>query len=164
MWHAELGRSLPDLWSGQSSPWRCSRTTRARPSPLGHSGNGQRAWLRQLELQTAREMERFLLRIDRGGWTARRFRPRPGSPPSGCAGGCRRSGRGKQGDASLETAYCAELVAVTYQAMGLLPPDGSRTGMTLAGSGAGMISTLPAGPHRRGDRRPDPLAGAADRS
>jgi hypothetical protein len=28
--------------------------------------------------------------------------------------------RGKQ-DASLETAYCAQLVAVTYQAMGLLP-------------------------------------------
>jgi hypothetical protein len=26
-------------------------------------------------------------------------------------------------DASLETAYCAEIIAVTYQAMGLLPGD-----------------------------------------
>jgi hypothetical protein len=26
-------------------------------------------------------------------------------------------------DAELETAYCAEIVAVTYQAMGLLPTD-----------------------------------------
>ena len=26
-------------------------------------------------------------------------------------------------DAALETAYCAEVVATTYQAMGLLPPD-----------------------------------------
>jgi hypothetical protein len=26
-------------------------------------------------------------------------------------------------DASLETAYCAEIIAVTYQAMGLLPDD-----------------------------------------
>ena len=51
---------------------------------------------------------------------ARRFRPRPGSPPGGCAGGCHRSARGAR-DAALETAYCAEIVAVTYQAMGLLP-------------------------------------------
>jgi hypothetical protein len=30
--------------------------------------------------------------------------------------------RGEQ-DAGLETAYCAEIVAITYQAMGLLPAD-----------------------------------------
>jgi len=35
----------------------------------------------------------------------------------GVAGFCRRGER----DASLETAYCAQIVAVTYQAMGLLP-------------------------------------------
>ena len=30
--------------------------------------------------------------------------------------------RESEQDASLETAYCAQIVAVTYQAMGLLPP------------------------------------------
>ena len=52
------------------------------------------------------------------GWTARRSRAPPGSRPAGCWAGCPRSAAAEE--ASLETAYCAEVLAVTYQAMGLL--------------------------------------------
>jgi hypothetical protein len=51
----------------------------------------------------------------------------------------------RTGDADLETAYCAELLAVTYQAMGLLPGR-HRPGWYDAGrfwSGDGLH--LPAG-------------------
>jgi hypothetical protein len=48
-------------------------------------------------------------------------------------------------DADLETAYCAEVVAVTYQAMGLLP-DGRRPNWYDAGRfWSGDDLNLPAG-------------------
>jgi hypothetical protein len=118
MWHAELGRSLPDLWSG----------TRHRGVQLHDLRDavmvwvtryGQRAWLRQLDHPVDRAMEdaalRTIARLDgtpfpstarlATGWLL------------GRAPGIRRGG----GQAGLETAYCAEVLAVTYQAMGLLP-------------------------------------------
>jgi hypothetical protein len=131
MWHAELGRALPDIWAGARhrgvqlhdlhaavTHW----TTRYR----------QRAWLRQLEPAVTREMEDAVLktiaRLDGTPFpsTARLLSrwlygrvPRLPKPLRG---------RGPQlpemSEARLETAYCAEVVAITYQAMGLLP--GSR--------------------------------------
>jgi hypothetical protein len=118
MWHAELGRSLPDLWSG----------TRHRGVQLHDlrdavgvwaSRYGQRAWLRQLDGQVTREMEDAVLRtIARLDGT-----PFPSTTRlaarwlTGRIPAARRQAR----DAGLETAYCAEVVAITYQAMGLLP-------------------------------------------
>lgn len=118
MWHAELGRSLPDLWSG----------TRHRGVQLHDlrdavvvwaSRYGQRAWLRQLDGQVTREMEDAVLRtIARLDGT-----PFPSTTRlaarwlTGRIPAARRQAR----DADLETAYCAEVVAITYQAMGLLP-------------------------------------------
>src|ERR1700722_7736276 len=61
MWHAELGRSLPDLWSG-------SRHRGAQLHDLcaafsaGANRYGKRAWLRQLEPAPGRAMEDALLR------------------------------------------------------------------------------------------------------
>jgi hypothetical protein len=118
MWHAELGRSLRDMWTGDHhrgvqlhdlrdavTQW----TTRYR----------QRAWLRQLDPPADRDMEnsalRAVARLDGTPFpsTARLFSrwlvgraPIPRTPAS---------------DARLETAYCAEVVALTYQEMGLLP-------------------------------------------
>jgi hypothetical protein len=79
----------------------------------------QRAWLRQLEPQADRGMEdaalRTIARLDGTPFpsTARLFSrwlygraPLPHRATT---------------DAALETAYCAEVVAITYQAMGLLP-------------------------------------------
>jgi hypothetical protein len=109
MWHAELGRALPDL--------------RAAVLQWGHR-YGQRAWLRQLEGPVGREHEdgalRAVARLDgtpfpstarlAGRWLRGRL---PGAL------------RRRRSAAGLETAYCAEVVAVTYQEMGLLPGDRS---------------------------------------
>jgi hypothetical protein len=80
---------------------------------------GQRAWLRQLDQPVTREMEDALLR------TIARM---DGTPfPSTTAMASRwLSGRVPTirrdiKDADLETAYCAEVLAVTFQSMGLLP-------------------------------------------
>ena len=118
MWHAELGRSLPDLWSG--SRHRGVQLHDLRDAvTIWVTKYGQRAWLRQLEPAATREMEDAVLR------TIARL---DGTPfPSttrlasrwllGRAPAIRRQTR----DTKLETAYCAEVLAITYQAMGLLP-------------------------------------------
>jgi hypothetical protein len=79
---------------------------------------GQRAWLRQLEPPAGRAMEDAVLR------TVARL---DGTPFPSTAQLAWRWARGRvpaigrRGrDADLETAYCAEVVAVTYEAMGLL--------------------------------------------
>jgi hypothetical protein len=125
MWHAELGRSLPDLWSG--SRHRGVQLHDLRDAvTVWATRYGQRAWLRQLEPAVTREMEDAVLR------TIARL---DGTPfPSttrlasrwllGRAPAIRRQARDTQlqtRDTKLETAYCAEVLAITYQAMGLLP-------------------------------------------
>src|SRR3954452_13326036 len=61
MWHAELGRSLPDLWSGGHQ--RGAQLHDLREAVLVWAGKyGQRAWLRQLDRPVSREMEDAVLR------------------------------------------------------------------------------------------------------
>jgi hypothetical protein len=118
MWHAELGRSLPDLWSGSRQRGVQLHDLRDAVT-VWATKYGQQAWLRQLEPAATREMEDAVLR------TIARL---DGTPfPSttrlasrwllGRAPAIRRQTR----DTKLETAYCAEVLAITYQAMGLLP-------------------------------------------
>ena len=125
MWHAELGRSLPDVWAG-------THTRGAQLHDLGDAVRhwskryGQRAWWRQLHPEVGPEAEdavlRTIARMDGtpfpssatvfGRWfrgQARRGRPARGRPDA----------------EALDSAYCAEIVAMTYQAMGLLPADRS---------------------------------------
>jgi hypothetical protein len=79
----------------------------------------QRVWLRQLEPPVTRAMEDALLR------TIARL---DGTPFPSTArlltrwlyGRVPRRAR-EPAEGKLETAYCAEVVAITYQAMGLLP-------------------------------------------
>ncbi|WP_430496281.1 hypothetical protein ACQRWP_18000 [Micromonospora trifolii] len=186
MWHAELGRSLPDLWSGTHQ--RGVQLHDLRDAVCVWANRyGQRAWLRQLDPPADAEMERAVLRtiarLDgtpfpstaQLAWRWVRGRvpalPRPGrlpalphlgrlsalsrlgqptprpTPadrpnPADRANQADRADRATQGDRAdranpsgpvssarsagerdraLETAYCAEVVAVTYEAMGLLP-------------------------------------------
>ncbi len=129
MWHAELGRSLPDLWAGAHH--RGVQLHDLRDAVLVWARRyGQRAWLRQLEPPVPSEMEdavlRTIARLDgtpfpstaqlAGRWLR-------GRVPSIKLGELRR--RGNDG-VDLESAYCAEVVAHTYEAMGLLP-GGRRT-------------------------------------
>jgi len=116
MWHAELGRSLPDLWTGNHQ--RGVQLHDLRDAVRVWSEKyGQRCWLRQLEPSVTRDMEdgvlRAIARLD-------------GTPFPSTA---RLAGRWLSGriplrqrtEAAAETAYCAEVLAATYQEMGLLP-------------------------------------------
>ena len=112
LWHAELGRSLPDVWTGE----------RQRGVQLHLLGDAvrtwneryrQRAWMRPLEGTIERHHEDRLMEvIDR--LDGRPFPTTPGLVRQWLNGRFRRS-------SSLEAIYCAELVATTYQHMGLLP-------------------------------------------
>src|SRR2546421_4153988 len=61
MWHAELGRSLPDMWSGTHQ--RGAQLHDLRDAVIVWASRyGQRAWLRQLEHPVTREVEDAVLR------------------------------------------------------------------------------------------------------
>jgi hypothetical protein len=118
MWHAELGRSLPDLWAGAHQ--RGVQLHDLRDAVIVWATRyGQRAWLRQLEPPAGRELEDAALR------TVARL---DGTPFPSTARLASRWVRGRmplppfrKREVTLETAYCAEVVAVTYEEMGLLP-------------------------------------------
>ncbi|WP_327029027.1 hypothetical protein OG989_28530 [Micromonospora sp. NBC_01740] len=163
MWHAELGRSLPDMWTGTHQ--RGVQLHDLRDAVCVWANRyGQRAWLRQLDPPADAEMEKAVLRtvarLDgtpfpstaqlawrwlRGRVPAVRLPALPGrvgdreaapAPDPTGATAPDRSGVTAPNptgatapdraaiavrDRALETAYCAEVVAVTYEAMGLLP-------------------------------------------
>jgi hypothetical protein len=120
MWHAELGRSLQDHWTGGHHRGVQLHDLRAAVTRW-QEVYGQDAWLRQLTPEVGRAEEdavmRSIARLDgvsfprtarlagrwlrgRDAYVARRDRDRPRPRP--------------------EEAYCAEVVALTMQEMGLL--------------------------------------------
>jgi hypothetical protein len=115
LWHAELGRSLPDVWTGTHQRGaQLHRLTDAASTWVNKYG--QQAFFRQIDPIATAEMEDRALAVVEE-MTARRF-PNTGRLVSRwLKGRARRS-------ASLEYVYCAELVAMTYERMGLL--DGRR--------------------------------------
>jgi hypothetical protein len=134
MWHAELGRSLPDVWTGARH--RGVQLHDLREAVLVWAGRyGQRAWLRQLDPPATGGMDEAVLRtIARLDGTP--F-PSTAQLASRWLGGrmpaFRSSGRPQAPGTDPETAYCAQVLAATYQAMGLLP-DGRRPGWYDPGS------------------------------
>ncbi|QOC91237.1 hypothetical protein [Micromonospora craniellae] len=128
MWHAELGRSLPDMWTGTHQ--RGVQLHDLRDAVCVWANRyGQRAWLRQLDPSADAEMERSVLR------TVARLNGTPfpstaqlawrwlrGRVPAVRLPVPQRKRAPTARERTLETAYCAEVVAVTYEAMGLLPP------------------------------------------
>jgi hypothetical protein len=118
MWHAELGRSLPDMWSGGHQ--RGAQLHDLRDAVVvWMTKYGQRAWLRQLDHEVSRAEEDAILRtIARMDGTP--F-PSMARLATGWARGRMPTRKRREREApGLETAYCAEVLAVTYQAMGLL--------------------------------------------
>ena len=116
MWHAELGRSLPDVWTGEHQ--RGVQLHDLRDAVLVWAARyGQQAWLRQLEpTATTAQTDAALRSVSRLDGT-------PFPSTAAMAGrwfGGHLPGRAAPG-ADLENAYCAEVVATTYEAMGLLP-------------------------------------------
>jgi hypothetical protein len=112
LWHAELGRSLPDVWSGERRRGVQLHLLRDAVTTW-RERYGQRAWTRLLSGTIERHHEdRLLEAIDR--FAGRPFPTTFGLVRQWLVGRLRRS-------SSLEAIYCAELVAATYQHMGLLP-------------------------------------------
>ncbi len=113
LWHAELGRSLPDVWTGE-------RQRGVQLHPLGEAVRTwneryrQRAWVRQLEGEIERHHE------DRAMEAIARFDGRPFPTTAGLVRQWA-TARVRRRASTREAIYCAELVATTYQHMGLLP-------------------------------------------
>ena len=111
LWHAELGKGLLDVWTG----------TRHRGVQLHDlreavgqwtTRYGQRAWLRQLHGEVTPAMEDAVLT------TVARLDGTPFPSTAALAG---RWARGRlRRRAAAEMTYCAEVVAASYTAMGLL--------------------------------------------
>ncbi len=113
LWHAELGRSLPDVWTGERQRG-VQLHVLADAVRTWDEKYGQHAFLRQLQGTLERSHEDELMKvIDR--YDGRPFPTTPGLMRSWATGRVRRR------EATREAVYCAELVATTYQAMGLLP-------------------------------------------
>jgi len=174
MWHAELGRSLPDVWTGARH--RGVQLHDLREAVIVWAARyGQRPWLRQLDPAVTGEMEDAVLR------TIARLDGTPFPSTARLASGWllgRGPARGNQGrGADPQTAYCAQLLAATYQAMGLLPggrrPDRYDPGSFWSGDNLGLsagfrlggeiavhipagepgVPHTPAAPRRHGMRR-----------
>jgi hypothetical protein len=110
---SELGRSLPDVWTGERQ--RGVQLHRLEDAVRTWGGRyGQRAWLRQLEGTVDRGHEDRLMEVI-ARYDGRAFPTTPGLARQWLTGRFRRR------EAALETIYCAELVATTFQQMGLLP-------------------------------------------
>jgi len=138
LWHAELGQKLIDLWTGTNH--RGVQLNDAREAVeqwINHYG--QRCWLRQLTPHATREQEDRLLKViarmdgtpfpSTMRLTARWFRGRLPAPNDFTQGipfvdkrfrEAAERRKAKKRQAALETAYCAETVAITYEEMGLL--------------------------------------------
>jgi hypothetical protein len=115
LWHAELGRSLPDVWTGQRQRG-VQLHLLADAVTTWQQRYEQRAWVRQLAGSTLeREQEDRLMEII-ARFDGHPFPTMPRLARRWVTGRLRR-----RPTAALETIYCAELVAATYQHMGLLP-------------------------------------------
>jgi hypothetical protein len=112
LWHAELGRSLPDVWTGQQQ--RGVQLHRLSDAVTTWNARyRQRAWVRQLDGPIERSHEDRLMEI------IERFDGRPFPTTRELLKGWLTS-RARR-PSSLESVFCAQLVATTYQHMGLLP-------------------------------------------
>ena len=124
MWHAELSGSREDLWSGTHQRGAQLHDLSEVANDWTHRYH-QRTWLRQLDVVVDREMEDALLR------TIARLDGTPFPSTTRMAvrwlAGHVPFGRVPQHE-DPEIAYCAEIVALTYEAMGLLAARGRASG------------------------------------
>jgi hypothetical protein len=111
LWHAELGRSLQDVWTGAHHRGAQLHRLVEATTTWVHT-YGQRALFRQLEPEATREMEDAALAVvnERSGASF---------PTSRQLAAHWLKGRVRR-TVSTTDLYCAELVAMTYQRMGLL--------------------------------------------
>lgn len=138
IWHAELGDKLECLWSGSHHRGVQLNDLRAAVERWVYV-YGQRCWLRQLTPYASREQEdralKVVARMDGTAFpttarlTGRWFRGRVPVVSDYTRGipvvhrkvrETAERDKNRRRTAGLETAYCAETVAITYEEMGLL--------------------------------------------
>lgn len=122
MWHAELGKALRDVWTGDFH--RGVQLHDLREAVLQWQvGYGQQAWLRQLQPEIGRREEdglmRAIARLD--GVSFPRTAKLAGRWLRGRTGYAGKRERARR-DQRPEVAYCAEVVAATMVEMGMLDP------------------------------------------
>ena len=126
MWHAELSKGLPDVWTGTRHSGVQLHDLRDAVTRW-QQHYGQRAWLRQLSPDVGRAEEDALLRVvarldgvsfPSTGKLAWRWVRGRSTRLKALAG--RRSAPDPM---RPEVAYCAEVVALTFEEMGLLPEE-----------------------------------------
>jgi hypothetical protein len=114
LWHAEMGRSMPNVWSG----------VRERGAQLHHLDRavsvwvhryGQQPWFREIDIEVSPTQEDLALSVV-DEYSGRSF------PDTRRLAGHWLAGRARRG-VSFNDVYCAELVAITYERMGLLGTD-----------------------------------------
>jgi hypothetical protein len=112
LWHAELGRSLPDMWTGKHQRGVQLHDLRDAVTQwnIRYRASG---WLRQLSPEVTPSMEDAVLQII-ATWDGAPFPSTVRLARSWVLGRFRHH-------RPTDTVYCAEVVAATYQAMGLLP-------------------------------------------
>ncbi|CKI27697.1 adenylate and guanylate cyclase catalytic domain-containing protein [Mycolicibacterium smegmatis] len=141
IWHAELGDKLLDMWTGTHH--RGVQLNDARQAvERWQQVYGQRCWIRQLTPYASRDQENALLKViarmdgtpfpTTARLTGRWLRGRlpvasdftRGIPlvHSKISESVKRKKASKR-QVGLQTAYCAETVAITYEEMGLLTTE-----------------------------------------
>ena len=138
IWHAELGDKLECLWSGSHHRGVQLNDLRSAVERRVYV-YGQRCWLRQLTPYATREQEDLALKVvarmdgtafpTTARLTGRWFRGRAPVVSDYTRGipvvhrkvrETAQKDKNRRRAAGLETAYCAETVAITYEEMGLL--------------------------------------------
>lgn len=141
LWHAELGNKLTDVWTGSKHRGVQLNDAREATEQWVHK-YGQQCWMRQLTPYAQREQEDLLLKViakmdgtafpTTARLAGRWFRGRVPTANDITRGvpildkKVRKSVEKRQQhkqNAGLETAYCAEVVAMTYEQMGLLATE-----------------------------------------
>lgn len=134
LWHAELGKTIPDVWAGVTHRGTQLHRLADAVGQWSHR-YGQQAWMRQIDIDVTQEMEdAALLTIDE--LDGRTF-PATRSLASGwLKGRVRRRTK-------LEQLFCAEVVAITYERMGLLdakrPPNWYDPGKFWSGDRLNLV-------------------------
>ena len=118
IWHAELGASMPNVWTGERERGAQLHHLERAVSMWTHR-YGQDPWFRQIDVDATTEMENAALAVV-AEYSGRAFPSTASLAKHWLTGRVRRH-------VSLTDIYCAELVAVTYERMGLLgderPPN-----------------------------------------
>lgn len=141
MWHAELGQSLVDVFTGTHHRGVQLHDLRDAVT-VWSTRYRQHAWLRQLQSPVTRAMEDELMRV---------IARQDGTPFPATLALAGRWARGRvRRPAPVRSTYCAEVVASTYQAMGLLagdrPTNWYDPGTFWSGDGLELVGGATLGP------------------